>query len=210
MTDGILLFHGIARTRYSLWGMARFLRAQGFIVHSLGYPSMTRSLEQIVDAIHPEVERFIDSVPGKIHFVGFSMGGLVIRHYLMRHRPEKLGRVVMLGTPNHGSEVADYLEKWPVFRWLYGPAGQQLVTHRKLTHDVIDYELGIIAGSGSIDPIGSRIIGVPNDGKVSIESTKLAGMKEHAVMPHSHTFLPTRKPVWQMVANFIKDGKFAV
>ena len=95
---------------------------------------------------------------------------------------------------------------------IYGPAGQQLTTDQKkiknLLTDKIDYELGIIAGNFTIDPISSSIIPGNDDGKVSIESTKLKGMKDHIVVSASHTFFPSNKKVKQQTLSFLKNGQF--
>jgi len=142
------------------------------------------------------------------------MGGLLIRAFLRNHRPPKLGRVVMVGTPNNGSQIADFLKTWPLYRKFYGPAGQQLITDQTAMTKLfgtVDYELGIIAGNRTIDPVSSLIIGlrIPNDGKVSVESTRLDGAAAHIVIPANHTFLPVNKIMWRQALSFLQDGRFA-
>ena len=113
--------------------------------------------------------------------------------------------------PTQGSEVADLLRYFPPYRLFYGPAGQQLITEQKdfLHHfGKVDYDLGIIAGNRSIDPISSRIVKKPNDGKVSVESTRLNGAKDHIVLPCNHTFFPSHKNMWHQALNFIVHGNF--
>jgi hypothetical protein len=192
-------------------GLADFLEKSGFKILNLGYPSTKHSIETLAEVIHHDITQFASQITGQMHFVGYSMGGLLIRAYLSKYRSEKLGRVVMIGTPNKGSEVADFLQTIKLYRWLYGPAGQQLVTKQDefLRHfGKVDYELGIIAGNRPVDPISSRIIRKPNDGKVSIESTKLDGAKEHIILPCSHTFFPSNKKMWQQALFFLKNGQF--
>ena len=98
------------------------------------------------------VSRVAAAPSGALHVVAHSMGGLLARAYLARHRPARLGRVVMLGTPNGGSEVADLLRGWPLYRLVFGPAGQQLVTAQaealRAAFGAVDYELGSLAGTG--------------------------------------------------------------
>lgn len=210
--DGVVLLHGILRGRRSMHGLARFLRDNGYKTLNLGYPSNRQSIEAITDIIRPQITTFAQSVAGDVHFVGHSMGGLVIRCYLHRSRPQNLGRVVMLGTPNQGSEVADFLKDRWAYKRVFGPAGHQLVTRLATADQLfgrIDYELGIIAGNRSIDPISSWIIGSPNDGRVSIESTKVAGMTDHVVVPVAHAFLPTNKQVWPLVLDFLQTGRYS-
>lgn len=214
MSDCVIILHGICRTRRSMGGLARFLHEGGFTVLNLGYPSRKHPIEKLIDIIEPEIaaiSRGPDNRDRKLHFVGFSMGGLVIRAYLQKYRPSLLGRVVMLGTPNRGSEVADLLKDTKFYRWLYGAAGQQLITEQSnfaFCLGCVDYELGVIAGDRSIDPISSRIIGKPNDGKVSIESTMIDGMRDHIVVPTSHTFFPSNRLAWRQTLAFLQHGRF--
>lgn len=207
--NGVVLLHGIFRTHHSMAGMAKFLERQGFSVLNLSYPSTRHDLETLADIIHPSIEQFAIGLEEKIHFVGYSMGGLLIRTYLHKFRPPKLGRVVMVGTPNSGSEVADFIRGWPLYKKVYGPAGQQLITDQSAFQHLfgeIDYELAVIAGSRSIDPVSSYIIGKPNDGKVSIDSTRLNGMKGHKVLPASHTFFPSNRRMWNAALGFLQTG----
>lgn len=211
MRDGIIVLHGIFRTHRSMRKLANFLEKNGFDVLNLGYPSTKHPIESIANIIHPRIAAFAESIPGKVHFVGYSMGGLVIRAYLHRYKPQNLGRVVMIGTPNQGSEVADFLKNRKLYCTLYGPAGQQLITDQSgFAHHFgeTDYEVGVIAGNRPVDLISSRIIGKANDGKVSIDSTKLTGMKDHVIVPSSHTFFPSNRQMIQQTVAFLKHGKF--
>lgn len=210
--DGVVLLHGICRTRRSMVGITRFLERGGMSALNISYPSTKYPLQKLVEIVHPRIEAFAEATQGKVHFVGYSMGGLLIRAYLAQHRPAKLGRVVMLGTPNQGSEVADFMKDKRIYRWIYGVAGQQLVTDQSdFAHHFgqVDYELGVIAGSRSLDPISSYIIRKPSDGKVSIESTRVEGMRDHVVIPVTHTFFPSSKSAQKQTLEFLKEGRFA-
>lgn len=214
MNDTVILFHGIARTKKSMEKLAGFLSGHGYRVVNVAYPSTKFSIEELVGFIRPEIEgASADAGERRVHFLGYSMGGLIIRALLKDYRPHNLGRVVMVGTPNNGSQVADFLRDWPLYRKLYGPAGQQLVTDQTAMIDlfgVVDYELGIIAGNRTIDPVSSLIIGlgVPNDGKVSVDSTRLDGATAHIVLPANHTFFPVNKTMWRQALSFFRDGRF--
>ena len=211
LSDGVVVLHGIFRSSRSMNGLAKHVRSSGYEVLNVNYPSTNFSIQELVDIIHPQITEFQERISGKLHFVGYSMGGLLIRAYLKKHQPVNLSRVVMVGTPNHGSEIADFLRNFWLYKKLYGPAGQQLVTDQsEFAHIFADdgFELGVIAGNKPLDFISSRIIGKPNDGKVSIESTKLDCMKEHTVMPYDHTFFPARRKMWRQVVSFLGGGKF--
>jgi pimeloyl-ACP methyl ester carboxylesterase len=209
--EGVVLLHGVFRSHRSMQSLARFLGANGYETLNLAYASRRQPIETIAGHIGPQIAAFALTIPGRLHFVGHSMGGLVIRAYLHRSRPQNLGRVVMLGTPNQGSEVADLLKDRWAYRRFFGPAGQQLVTRLQAADQLfgpVDYELGIIAGNRTIDPISSWIIGIANDGRVSVEGTKVAGMKDHIVIPASHAFLPANKEARRLVLEFLREGRF--
>lgn len=150
--DGVVLLHGISRTFRSMNKMQHAIEAAGFKTLNVGYASRRKRLEELAEDIHPSISRFSETVEGATHFACHSMGGLLARIYLAAHPPKRLGRVVMLGTPNSGSEVADHLKNFVGYRKFFGPAGQQLVTIRDETTEALlqppSYPLGIIAGNG--------------------------------------------------------------
>jgi pimeloyl-ACP methyl ester carboxylesterase len=117
--------------------MQAALEASGFATLNLDYASRRMPLEMLADDIHSTVAGFATGVDGSLHFVCHSMGGLLARVYLARYRPQRLGRVVMLGTPNGGSEIADRLKNFTAYRAFFGPAGQQLGTLRDAAVDAM-------------------------------------------------------------------------
>jgi triacylglycerol lipase len=121
--------------------------------------------------------------------------------------------VVMLAPPNGGSELVDLLKHWPVYRRLNGPAGLQLGTDVDSVPNqlgpVRDVAVGIIAGDRSFNPLFSTIIPGRNDGKVSVERTRLAGMSDHLTVHSSHTWLMWRSGVISQVKSFLRTGAFA-
>lgn len=209
--ERVVVLHGILRSERSMSGLANFIQSHGYDVLNLGYPSTKLDLAALTAHVHNDAHAFVQNAPGKIHFIGYSMGGLLIRAYLHAHKLEALGRVVMLGTPNHGSEVADFIQRWKIYQKFYGPAGQQLITNQSAFASLfgnIDFELGVLAGTRSIDPISSWIIGKPNDGKVSVASTRIDGMKDHLTIRATHTFFPNNKTAWRQTLHFLKHGAF--
>ena len=182
-----------ARTALSFRKMQAALDTAGFATLNLDYASRRHPLETLAEHIHPAIEPFAAHIAGALHFVGHSMGGLLARVYIAKHRPQRLGRVVMLGTPNGGSEIADRFRNFAPYRAFFGPAGQQLGTQRDAAVAAIlppvDYPVGIIAGDRSIYPLASALLPKPHDGRVSVENTKLEGMVDHVVIHGSHPFL---------------------
>jgi pimeloyl-ACP methyl ester carboxylesterase len=211
--DGVVLLHGISRTERSFRRMQAAIEAAGYATLNLDYASRRKALEALVEDIHPAIELFADGVNGAVHFVCHSMGGLLARAYLARYRPQRLGRVVMLGTPNGGSEIADRLKNFFPYRAFFGPAGQQLVTRRDATIEAllpaIDYPVGIIAGNRSIYPIASALLPKPHDGRVSVANTRLDGMADHIVIGSSHPWLVRKNEAIEQTIAFLRDGRFA-
>ncbi len=211
MTDTVVLLHGVARSKISMKAMEQGLAQEGYAVLNITYPSLKKPIEGLIDDVHAEVMR--GETKGALHFVGHSLGGLIVRAYLHKFRPDNLGRVVMLGTPNQGSEIADLLSGFLPYQLFYGPVGQQLVTDQsgfKNMFGRVDYELGIIAGDRYLDPVAAWFM-LPgeNDGRVSVASTKLDGMKDHITLHVTHTFMPSKKEVIQQTAHFLAHGNFS-
>jgi pimeloyl-ACP methyl ester carboxylesterase len=212
----VILLHGLGRTHRSMAGMARYLERHGYRTLNLHY----QSLKKPFSALAEDVAGMIDRSPEfhaaeKVHFLTHSMGGIITRHYLAKHRHKiggRMGAVVMLGPPNGGSEIADAFHRlWP-YKILFGPAGQQLSVAAHQDHlpgEVIDYKLGIIAGTiGWIYPDGQCILNGPHDGRVTVERTKHPAMADHVTVPVAHGFLMFSESVKKYVVNFLKTGVF--
>ena len=123
----VVLLHGLGRTERVMKPMAARLEEAGFRTHRFTYPSLTQSPEEIVERLHAEVEACCAQA-NEIHFVTHSLGGVIARAYLAEHRPDNLGRVVMVAPPNRGTEIVDAFDGNPLFRWAMGPTAVQLGT----------------------------------------------------------------------------------
>ena len=208
--DYVIILHGIARSSKHMESLAQNLEKEDFQVINLDYPSTSHKIEDLTDIIHKEISSKIISNK-KIHFVGYSMGGLMVRALIHKYEYSNLGKVVQLAPPNQGSEIADLLKNFWPYKKIYGPAGQQLITDQSSIKHLLGevaYDLGVIAGDTAIDPICWSLIPGKNDGKVSIERTKLKGMKDHIVVSASHTFFPSNKEVQNQTLYFLQNGNF--
>jgi hypothetical protein len=138
-------------------------------------------------------------------------GYRVVRQYLRHHDIDKLGRVVMLGPPNKGSEVVDKLRDFPGFHFYHGDAGLELGTGAASLPNRLgqaNFDLGVIAGTRSVNLFLSRMISGVNDGKVSVENTRVEGMRDHIEMEVTHTFMMRNKQVIGQVIHYLETGKF--
>ena len=210
----VVLLHGLARTASSMQRMERALAAAGYATANIDYPSREHPVEVLAELAVPKGlkdcrnRESIDT----IHFVTHSLGGILVRQYLSEHEVPDLGRVVMLGPPNQGSAAVDELQDLPGFDWLNGPAGRQLgkgADSVPLKLGPADFELGVIAGNRTIDPITSAVLDNPDDGRVSVEDTKLAGMADFVVVEHSHAFMMRMDRTIELTRAFLANGRFS-
>ena len=211
-SEGVVLLHGLCRTKASMAKMQAALTTAGYVVLNDGYRSRSAGIESLSEAAvgaamrHPRL-----AACTRIHFVAHSLGGLLVRSYFARHPDPRLGRVVMLGPPNQGSEVVDKLGSWWLFKTVNGPAGAELGTRADSTPNrlgPVKFELGVIAGDRSINWINSLMLDGKDDGKVTVERTKVAGMKAHLVVHATHTFLMRRSKVIGQTIAFLQTGAF--
>ena len=216
MPSHVVLLHGLGRTRASMLMPAMRLRAAGYLARNVGYPSRSLSLEALAERVAARLR----DVPAPFHAVTHSMGGILVR--MMARDPAfaaRLGRVVMLGPPNNGSEIVDLLGEWAPFGWVNGPAGRQLATvpgdatdalHARL--GPVPFACGVIAGTKPLGPdisiAGRPLVPPPHDGKVSVASTRVDGMADHLALPVGHTFMMNDAAVLAAVRHFLEHGRF--
>jgi len=209
--ETVVLLHGILRTSKHMKPLAEHLKNNGYNVLNIDYPSGKFPLEKLVDLTAENINSKLPVATEKVHFVGYSMGGLLARGIINKYRPANLGRVLLLATPNGGSEFANFWKENILYRKLYGEAGQQLTINNPAINEIcgkIDYEVGVISGNFSIDQSSAYLISGENDGKVSIESSKIDGMRDHIVVSASHTFFPSNKEVKRQTLEFLRNGRF--
>ncbi|MGH7990858.1 MAG: esterase/lipase family protein [Limisphaerales bacterium] len=212
--EEVILLHGLCRTSRSMAKIECALTDAGYKVRNVNYPSRTATIQKLADdAIGKAVGDCEKGGATKINFVTHSLGGILVRSYLARHAIPNLGRVVMLAPPNQGSEVVDKLGSLWLFKKLNGPAGNELGTDKNSTPNKLghaNFPVGIIAGDRSINWINSFIL-IPgrDDGKVSIERTRLAGMSDFIVVHATHPFIARNREAIRQTIQFLRTGSFS-
>ena len=208
----VILLHGLARTSNSMATLADSLEQHGFHVANTSYPSREKPIEELAALAVPrglEACRAASATP--VNFVTHSLGGILVRQYFKQNPLEDVHRVVMLGPPNHGSEAVDALRDIPGFELLNGPAGMQLGTDAEAIPaglGPVEFQLGVIAGTRTINLLLSTLLPKPNDGKVSVESAKVDGMKDFIALPVSHPLMMRNDNVIAQVIHFLDTGHF--
>lgn len=212
--ETVVLLHGVALSGWVMRPIANELQRAGYRTVNISYPSRTMPFEDIASTFLPEqLRRHGVDQASRLHFVTHSMGSLVVRLHLAQERPHNLGRVVMLGPPNHGSAAADRVHRYAVFRWIFGRNLSALgLGDAAITRNMkpANFEVGIIAGSARINPLfDADHGGETHDGVVTVTSARLEGMSDFIVLPHSHTIMLWRRAVIAQVLHFLRTGAFA-
>ena len=193
----------------------RLLIAHGYDVLNLDYPSTAARIPDLAAGIADRVMGWHVGEP--LDFVTHSLGGLLVRCAVSAgHLPlSRVRRVVMLGPPSTGSELSDQLPTFRLIGAVYGrftgPAGLELGTGSDSVParlPPVDFETGVIAGTRSYNPFFSAILGAPNDGKVRVDRTPVAGMRDFATVPYWHPFLMRPAAVHALILRFLEQGRF--
>lgn len=214
--DVVVMLHGLGLRSWAMARLAGNLRGEGFRVVNLTYPSRTLPLEQIAADWLPAQLRAAGLEPTtRVNFVTHSMGGIVVRLYRRDFPQARIGRVVMLAPPNQGTEVVEHLNGLAPFRWFTGINGARLGTGADSAPRALGPwptgggEVGVIAGDRSMNPLFSSWIAGPNDGRVSVASTRLEGMTDFVVVHHSHTWVQWCDDTFAQVRTFLRHGRFS-
>ena len=200
----VILVHGLWYGSWALRALSRRLRRDGFNIRHFTYPATSASLGDHAGKLY-EFARATKA--GSLHFLGHSLGGLVILRMLSETPALPPGRIVLLGSPLGGSVVARRMRNVPGSGKLLGEARPSLETgYSRLPKD---RETGLIAGSMGFG-LGLFVGGTggPGDGTVSLHEASNHGLQDRMVLPVSHTGLLYSAKVASHAANFLETGRF--
>jgi pimeloyl-ACP methyl ester carboxylesterase len=202
----IVFVHGIGRTPLSLVRIILAAKKRGYRTLAWKYPSRKKSGLQLAKDLGQYIQRHIPANSTKVHFVTHSLGGYIVTLYLKEGTSIPSGRVVMIAPPLGGSEIVDQGMSWPLFQEFFGPVISELQTRPASAVDSgLHNEVAVIAGERTQWP-WSLLFDEPNDGKVSVTSTRQINATEHVVLPYNHTELTFRAEVVDKTLQFIKTG----
>jgi triacylglycerol lipase len=211
--DCVILLHGLCRSARSMGSIAVSLQHNGYAVINLDYASTHKSINALAEqALAPAVNMARRQGYSRIHLVTHSMGGIIAKAFLQKHVLPPGSRVVMLAPPNQGSELTDWaLLHVPRIYSLAGPAARELGTQGSDSLNGLQNvgaQVGIIAGSGSWNPLFSAILPGDDDGKVSVKRTRLPGMTDFLIVPDTHMMIMFDRHVHAQIVHFLKSGRF--
>jgi hypothetical protein len=213
----VVLLHGLGDSRGMMSGLGRHLEEKGgYRVFNVSYPSTRQGVAEHAKGLASVIDH-LDGIE-EINFVGFSLGNIVLRRYFADDMKRNAGKVdprfrrmVMIGPPNHGSELAANLGENKLFELLCGQAGQQLGQlwawqSGSLATPPIPF--GIVAGGCGDDRGFNPLLPGDDDGVVTVASTRLAGASDSILVPSLHAILPRESRVHQYILRFLQDGCF--
>ena len=211
----VVLLHGLGRSHLQMKLLERFFRKNHYYVLNINYPSTKKPIEVLAENIWKIIQTQIHH-HSTCHFIGYSLGGVIIQAILQSHPVKPIGKIVLLGAPNHGSPIADRFKHHTWFKRIFGPAGTSLGSNNQLIYPLsksLNLQIGCIAAniSGYLSmsyPISSFLIKKPHDGRVTIQSAQLQSMRDYLEIQCPHFYMPFSKSIRQPILNFFKKGSF--
>ena len=202
----VVILHGIARTKQCMRHIEVALQKEDFLPVNVSYPSLFRSLADHGNQINEIIGTLdVDTVS----FIGYSLGGLVVRQTLSDDVKYNVGRIVQIGTPNQGATMADVCKDMYSFKYIAGDCGQTLRTDEAIKIKPLTGEFGIIAGGTGLSFGYNPILRGDNDGLVKVSETHMDGYSDFLLVKSDHHFLIQKEETVNATVNFLKNGKFS-
>lgn len=203
----VVLLHGLWRGWRAMEPLAKTLNAESYATLNIPYPSTRLPIEALVQRVRTAVAAILTDQP--IHFITHSLGGILLRQLLADEVPWKTGRIVMLAPPNQGSEIVDWISTRPILKQVIGPAGRALGRDglvSRLPQFPPSIEAAVIMGNRGKLPFFKKLLDPENDGIVSAEKGKMAGLHEFRIIPADHTFIQMHPEAIRLILGFLNSG----
>lgn len=206
--EAVVLFHGLGLHALFMQKIATSLQEEGYAVHNIDYPSRKHNIETLTAYVYQRLENKVESYR-RVHFIGHSLGGILVRNLMYRYGFFNRGCVIALAPPNQGSLLVDRFRKWPLVSWYFGPSFTELGTDsfflKRLVYLPDDYY--VIAGNRSKWTCFGSLFDTKNDGVVEVERTKMEGMytSHLSVFPVTHFTMLFNEKVMKQISDIIKD-----
>lgn len=211
MSEIVVLVHGFFKDYRDMDYLNHYLKKQGYNLASPMFPTTMGSLVECSHKLSTYIDNLNLSPDDTLHFVGHSMGGLIIRHCLAFRNINHLGRCVLIATPNQGSFLADIALKF----LRYSPINpfKSMSSLRTSAEDIPEPinspppKIGVIAGTNSNLILGN-LLQSQNDGRVEVNSTRFRGMTDFITLPYGHHEIHHTKIAARLIDFFLKNGTF--
>ncbi len=204
--ETVVLVHGLWVHGLVMMWLEHRIERDGWRVENYSYPTMRLALAENADRLR----EFCRSLGARrLHLVGHSMGGVVVAKMLQETPGFDVGRVVFTGTPFADSFSARRIATLPLGEAALGRTITEWLASDR-TRDMSRYEIGVIAGCGGFG-LGRLVapdLPGDNDGVVSVEETRVPGMRDHLVLPVSHSEMLVSGAVADAICAFLRDGRF--
>jgi pimeloyl-ACP methyl ester carboxylesterase len=203
--QNVLFLHGLWMNGLETWWLRQRVASHGFETHSVSYPTMHATAEEVVRRLAGQIA----VLEPPVHLVGHSLGGLMLLKLFELLPEQPPGRIVLLGSPASGSRAARSVARWAIGPSLLGPIALAEIVERGPRRWTLPRELGVIAGSTSAG-LGRLVSDLPepNDGTVAVEETRIEGMTDHVVLPVTHSGMVASASVADHVVRFLATGRF--
>lgn len=211
----VVLVHGFGKTAADMEPMQENLRKLGHDPLLVDLPLTFHPFDYGAAILEKYLRKMLVNVSEgeKIHLVGHSTGGLVIRSVLVNEEIRaRVGRCVLIATPNYGSELVDLAARFSeIFVDLFGTLKSIQTEHVRDLEPIefLGIEIGAIAGNNDNLALG-RLLEGENDGRVTVKSVKIDGLKDFIVLPYGHRDIHKQEETAHLVASFLKTGFFEV
>ena len=196
---------------HGLWVNSMMMRLLGYRIWRCGFDVAYFSYDSVRAALEQNaarLSRFAAALSANtVHWVGHSLGGVVILKMLEQCPEPRTGRIVLMGSPSAGSYAARALAKTAAGRWLLGRSTPLVETKAALPGK---YQLGVIAGRRGLG-LGRLMLHAlprPNDGVVTVAETHVSGMHDRIVLRLSHSGMLFSSRAAKQVCAFLKAGRF--